>query len=459
MAPQPPSRPIPDNAYSRRLLEGGRGALDQIRNERRYYGTDLVGNNPVSATTGYPSAKQYAANTSTSDLFDQWLAQVTPGTYQQTVGRGDGKYAGYQTQGMMEAATRGLANQYQQQGRAQFDALNQLAGQRIDDTTSAYDTAFKGSNQGAADEAGMGKAYASVDNIQLALDNPNLDAMSMYYARLNAAQPVIRAKQNPQDWSVDSVTDPNGRTVTSVVPRVGADPANMPSPDEMMASAREADFVLRSAQAMPGMRANRNQYLAESLTPWYEQQAVPYMAQQLALQDMADQGRYAPYSVYGQQAAATLGIAPEIAAYWFTPEGDMEAANEQRAADIYAATGQTPEQYQAALDEMMKFGDAQTAQEEEDYQSALEGGIVGKTGFDAGALAASSDLPLDYLYSVVNSEAFDTAIADAEAAISADDIGALEKVVTDVSLDPANDPLLRVLLAMYNDRLPNDLLG
>lgn len=421
MSAQPP-RPTPNDQYSRALLEGGRGALDQIRRNRRYGGLDTVTNNPVTDATGYPSIKQYAANTTTSDLFDQWLAQVAPSTYQQTLGRGDGKYAGYQTLGLAEAATRGLANQYQQQGRAQFDALDQMAGQRIDDTMKVYDSAAKAIPHG-------GGAILQTDN---------LSDLSTHYARMNAAQPKIAAAQDGSAWS------PVG-AVKSIAGRIRPNP--------------EAQMVTESAAALKAEEPNIRAYLNDSLQPWYEQQAVPYLAQQLALQDMADQGRFAPYSVYGRQAAATLGIAPEIAADWFTPEGDMQAADAQRAADIYAATGQTPEQYTAALDEMMKLRDQQATQDEKDYQAALEGAITDKTGFDAGALAASSDLPLDYLYSVVGSDAFDTAIAAAQAAITADDLSALEKVVTDVAADPANDPLLRVLLAMYNDRLPNDLLG
>jgi hypothetical protein len=422
MPPQPP-RPIPDNVYSRRLLEGGRDALNDIRNERRYGGVGTMADNPVSASTGYPSAKQYAANTTTSDLFDQWLAQVAPGTYQQTVGRGDGKYAGYQTQGMMEAATRGLANQYQKQGRAQFDALDQMAGQRLDDTASTYDAAVKAIPHG-------GGAILQTDN---------LSDLSSHYARMNAAQPKIAVAQDASGWS------PVG-----AVKRAAASIQSIP----------EAQMVSESAAALESEEPDIRAYLNESLQPWYEQEAVPYMAQQLALQDMADQGRYAPYSVYGNQAAATLGIAPEIAAYWFDAEGDIAAANAQRAADIYEATGQTPEQYQAALDEMMKLGDEQYDADIDAQQVALEDGIADATGFDAGALAAASDLPMDGLYSVVSSEAFAEAVTAAREAISGNDPAALQQVVTDIAADPANDPLLRVLLAMYNDRLPNDpLLG
>jgi hypothetical protein len=414
MLPQPP-RP-PDNAYSRRLLEGGRDALNDIRNERRYGGVGTMADNPVSASTGYPSAKQYAANTTTSDLFDQWLAQVAPGTYQQTVGRGDGKYAGYQTQGMMEAATRGLANQFQKQGRAQFDALDQMAGRRLDDTASTYDAAVDAIPHG-------GGAMLQTDNL------PDL---STHYARMNAAQGKIRDVQRPD---------------------LAASPVSA-------STLEERQKVLDSAAALEAEAPNIRSYRDESLLPWYEQEAVPYMAQQLALQDMADQGRYAPYSVYGNQAAATLGIAPEIAAYWFDAEGDIAAANAQRAADIYAATGQTPEQYQAALDEMMKLGDQLADDDIDAQQVALEDGIANATGFDAGALAAASDLPMDGLYSVVSSEAFAEAVTAAREAISGNDPAALQQVVTDIAADPANDPLVRVLLAMYNDRLPNDpLLG
>jgi hypothetical protein len=311
MAPQPTQSP--QNTYSSALHDKGLAGLEEIRRARRY-GTDLIYNNPVTDMTrspanptGNPSYKSYGTQTSPSNLFDQWLTQVTPQQYQPSfTGRTpNGKYGGYSTLGLLKDSLQGQANMLRSQERSKFEALQQLANQNLDKVTQDYATA-------AGKDLNLVHDSAGTSN----LTNASVAQMADAYARRNAALPGVDKQQ--------------AKTVTD--------------------SANHAMWT-------------HNGQLADWTANEY--------GKQQGLYDLGSQGMNAPESLYAQRVGANMGISPDLLAGWYTPATDMRDRALQKSLAFIQRTGMTPEENIAALSEMLSTGKSQAAAADQNTLDAI----------------------------------------------------------------------------------------
>lgn len=422
-APYRQQRPTttPRSDYSRAILEGGANALTNVRQQRNF-GIDSVapGGNSVSNATQAFAPRQYRANAPTSVDYQNWVANYVPTSYQVLVGRGDGKYGGFETQSMLQDATRGLARQLQDESRYQFDALEQLANDRLDTLASNYNDA----------KAPIAQSVAQ----------------AKYFANLNARQDDIQAARTSRTQPATQTLRTPFTALNDAASRIGSQ--------------------LRARQALTSANTfaeDVNRYYKDTLDPWLAQTSE----RELALLDMAQQGQYAPLSVFGARAAAEYGVDPNIARDWFTLADDQANYEQLRAQDVFLTTGFYPDDYQAALDEVQRIEQAQIDAADTNFEMQQELAdayadevVVRETGLDATALSQSVDIPKLELAALIDSDQFRTARDRLAGIVSSDDTDDVKSerfaayLQDELATDLRNLPLIETLMAVYAEALP-----
>jgi hypothetical protein len=135
--PAPPSRP--PSQYTEMIRQRGLAGVREARQQLRY------GSAGVNAALTEGRTPVYAQPAKAdSELYDRWQRQVTPAAKSEAeymLGRTEeGPYAGFKTQGLLQNATRGRAEAIRRQDDEVFGALDQMAGDKLDQIEADYGT-------------------------------------------------------------------------------------------------------------------------------------------------------------------------------------------------------------------------------------------------------------------------------------------------------------------------------
>lgn len=448
MAPpiQPRKPPTPPSDYTAKIAESGLAGLDEARRARRYGVSGVQasldeGRRPVYATPAGGGSSAY----------DKWLADTAP-TYasdQYAFGRGDGKYAGWDTQGAMNDAISGRAQVLRDQSREMFGALDQMANENLDKVATDYATQR---------EANRVK-YQPQRTAIIDAAGADLDA----FAAANSDRPVRTqvgdktALIAPGAFSADRYNlmgQMPAEDYSSTAPTVPAQPQR---------SSNESGVGYSTAGQNTDLNAVTNQreaWVDDTLNPWAEREATKWLEQQ----DFAQQGYATPIQKYGLQAAAEYGVDPNYARGQFSDEGNIKDYVNQRDLEMLQATGMPYDQFMSAANAMLndqeqQATDSQSAYDDQ-YAQAVNDQVYQDTGGVIGAdkLAQQVGIAPDEVASVTSSPAFQQYTNEIYDALGANDADRVNLTMSNVLRDAAfRDPaLFSILQVVYKDYIPTD---
>ena len=127
-----PRRPI-NTDYTKQVAEQGMAAVNARKTGALFDPTNYNAALSWLASTGYgPSTSR--------DAYNEWMQGrgFSPSNYAITVGRGNGKYGGFQTLGLLKDAVRGQSELMRSADRASADQLSSLAKQYLDQAEQMY---------------------------------------------------------------------------------------------------------------------------------------------------------------------------------------------------------------------------------------------------------------------------------------------------------------------------------
>lgn len=449
-------RTAPQSDYTRQVAEGGIGALQQARQQRRYGLTGAEQNYRDGGASGVPGVFSYAGPTGKpNDMYDQWLSQVTPQGAPATgyaYGRTeDGAYAGFKNQGTLQAALRGRAENIRGQDQEMFAALEQMANQGLDQVEGTYATRRQ--------ENTDTERYAR--QIPTLPDQP-LNVIPTAAGQAPRAQPSRVGTGDGQFQSIRDVSDPSvyqqpmpEGVLGNIVATMGATVAQPRQQSTNKGLTRADSAAADRYTGMAEMQA-KTDYVNKDLNPWLANESAPLLEQQ----DFAQSGLATPIAMYAQRAGAEYGVDPNIVAGWYPNSSALTDARDQRDLAFLEQTGMTASDYEQALRDVERQQNAAaTAQDDQlaqDYAAAgyeLTGGQA-----TTSELANVTNLPVEDVYNILDSADYQFAQGKINEALSTQDLGYIEETMTSV-LDGAayTDPaMLNILQTIYKDYIPSD---
>lgn len=381
------SRPANDD-YTRAVAERG---LDAVRERRQ--SSQYTPNNQADAIkwlmdTGYSRQDQ-------TDGYDEWAQSqgFRPQGYDIAVGQGDGKYGGFDTLGMLQAAVDGRAEMSREQSRGQADQMSALAEQYLAQAEQQYGASMDGARRGMTDATGYSPEGAGARDL------------------LHSAMPFM---DEPNQGMFGAM----GRAVAKV-PQLGYDQG---------VAAHETDL---------------NGWLAETTDPYQEALAT------------AAQIKETPLREYGMKAAAEYGVDPMLAAGWYPEASQIQDFTDQRDLGAIDQFGMTQNEYEQMLAEMLTQDEQAQADELDAQQQQVADYIGSVTGMDASQLAQAAELDTNMLYNVVTDPAYEALNTELYSIIQQpiegpDDEKSMREQVTEAMDRAASDPVLyRVLAAQW----------
>lgn len=450
-------RPAPQSDYTRQVAEGGIGALQQARQQRRYGLTGAEQNYRDGGASGVPGVFSYAGPTGKpNDMYDQWLSQVTPQGAPDTgyaYGRTeDGAYAGFKNQGTLQAALRGRAENIRGQDQEMFRALEQMANQGLD---------------GLTDEYGQ-RRQENTDTERYARTIPTLPDVKPQVVPTSATGQTDRVQPSrigTEDGQFQSIRDQNDPSVYqqplpegvlgNIVSTVAASSRGTMPRSTSEGLNRSDSAAADRYTGMAEMQA-KTDYVNKDLNPWLANESAPLLDQQ----DFAQSGLATPIAMYAQRAGAEYGVDPNIVAGWYPNSSALTDARDQRDLAFLEQTGMTASDYEQALRDIERQQNAAaTAQDDQlaqDYAAAgyeLTGGQA-----TTSELANVTNLPVEDVYNILDSADYQFAQGKINEALSTQDLGYIEETMTSV-LDGAayTDPaMLNILQTIYKDYIPSD---
>ena len=135
------ARPANDE-YTRDVAARGVAAVRDRRQASQYTPNNRDAAIEHLMSTGYSSLGQ-------TDGYDEWAQSqgFRPQGYDIAVGQGDGKYGGFDTLGMLQAAVDGRAEMSREQSRSQADQMSALAEQYLAQAEQQYGAANWGTHK------------------------------------------------------------------------------------------------------------------------------------------------------------------------------------------------------------------------------------------------------------------------------------------------------------------------
>jgi hypothetical protein len=429
------SGPAPQSDYSRQVAEGGIDAYRQARQGRRWGLPAAQDNYQQTGVFGY----QAPTVTPDSEMYQQWLSDMTP-QYDPTVAYGfgrtaDGEYAGFKTQGALQAAIRGSAETRRAQDRERFAVLDEVAGQRLDNYERQYTDAQTNAEDFFADRHMWGNIGKPAGYI----GDP--DRNTLVYM-----QQVVEAMNN-------GTAPPATRAPSPTLPMVLTD--------------RGRELATGSPERFVGVGAGE-QFAENELNPWLAEVSTPDME----IQQFAQSGLATPLRQYAMQAGGDYGVDPYIVAGWYDEASAIGDAADRQTLDFLQQTGMTPTDYEQVLNEIEARNAAAINADQDSFDAATEQqtAMLDQAGLElTGGLATTSELagavnlPLQEVYDILDSADFQTSQQAIGDALATRDMEQVQATVVDV-LDRAavTDPaLLNVLQLIYKDYIPTgfDLYG
>lgn len=381
------SRPANDE-YTRDVAARGVAAVRDRRQASQYTPNNRDAAIEHLMSTGYSSLGQ-------TDGYDEWAQSqgFRPQGYDIAVGQGDGKYGGFDTLGMLQAAVDGRAEMSREQSRSQADQMSALAEQYLAQTEQQYGASMDGARQGMTDATGYSPEGAATRDL------------------LHSAMPFM---DEPNQGMFGAM----GRAVAKI-PQIGYD------------------------QGVARHEADLNGWLAETTDPYQEALAT------------AAQIKETPLREYGMKAAAEYGVDPMLAAGWYPEASQIKDFTDQRDLGAINQFGMTQNEYEQMLAEMTTQDEQAQADELDAQQQQVADYIGSVTGMDATQLAQAAELDTNMLYSVVTDPAYEALNTELYSIIQQpiegpDDEKSMREQVTEAMGRAASDPVLyRVLAAQW----------
>ena len=381
------SRPANDE-YTRDVAARGVAAVRDRRQASQYTPNNRDAAIEHLMSTGYSSLGQ-------TDGYDEWAQSqgFRPQGYDIAVGQGDGKYGGFDTLGMLQAAVDGRAEMSREMSREQADQMSALAEQYLARTEQQYGASMDGARRGLTDVTGYSPEGAGARDL------------------LRSAMPFM---DEPNQGMFGAMS----RAVAKV-PQLGYDQG---------VAAHETDL---------------NGWLAETTDPYQEALAT------------AAQIRETPLREYGMKAAAEYGVDPMLAAGWYPEASQIKDFTDQRDLGAIDQFGMTQNEYEQMLAEMTTQDEQAQADELDAQQQQVADYIGSVTGMDATQLAQAAELDTNMLYSVVTDPAYEALNTELYSIIQQpiegpDDEKSMREQVTEAMGRAASDPVLyRVLAAQW----------
>lgn len=435
----------PQSDYTRQVAEGGIGALQQARQQRRY---GLQGAQQNYGETGVFS---YAGPTAKpNDMYDQWLSEMTPqgapdGSY--AYGRTeDGAYAGFKNQGTLQAALRGRAETIRGQDQEMFQALDQMANQGLDQLDSQY----RQSEQDSADyQQGMIPKYADAQaKVDQFFPGQTLDKFGNPGKPTTVAQGIAGDAKAAAQAGINSIAD-------QVIAAAGGTPAARAQAEPIVLTDQGRAFYDAPRSEQSAVK-QQTRYVGQELQPWLANESAPLLEQQ----DFAQSGLATPIAMYAQRAGAEYGVDPNIVAGWYPNSSALTDARDQRDLQFLEQTGMTASDYEQALAALEREQNAATDGAVDQQTQALDMAGYELTGGQAttSELAGATNLPLEDVYNILDSADYQTGQQMINDALSTQDLAYIEETMTSV-LDGAafSDPaLLNIFQTIYKDYIPSD---
>lgn len=397
--PAPPPRP--PSQYTEMIRQRGLAGVREARQQLRY------GSAGVNDALTQGRTPVYTQPTKAdSELYDRWQKQVTPAAMPEAgymLGRTEeGPYAGFKTQGLLQAATQGRAESIRRQDDEVFGALDQMAADKLDQVEKSY--------RSKQDEVRSGMRRDDIMDAERQRIRSNMEYMS---GRRTNPVPAIRQRQAAFTTRVDDG-------------RVDTDP-----------------------------------YVQNELNPWLESSSAPLLEQQA----FAAQVRRTPIAEYAQRAGAEYGVDPNIVGGWYTDASAIGDARNRRDLDMLDTTGMTWADTQSALNAMEGDQNQMDTSVLSEQDQMLEDEILQNTGGLASGkeLASKTGMTMTDVADVLGTDAFAEYSAAIYDALATNDAGTVEDTVTSV-MDTAafQDPgLFNILQVLYKDYIPDtyDLYG
>lgn len=384
-----------NRSYTDDIAARGLQAILDRRSQQRY-GRTAQDQALASYMQGDPFVGQQ------SPMYDAYRQSMRPQGYQQSFGRGDGKYNGWDTQGLMTTELRGQAEMLREQDRMRAQALQSM----IEDRLSGFEDRY--------------------------LDN--LNDLSGTYQVQNTAAPgwqAGRAATAGKAPVYDRVDDEMGSGIAAALKnRVHAD------------QAQGAEII---GEDDPRVLYNK------ALGDWLDRASDPW----LDAGDFASQVEQTPLRDYAFQAGAQLGIDPALVAGWYPESSQIGDFTQQRDLESIDMAGMPYSEYQRALQQMQSDSEQAYSDQDAAWQEQASNDIFNQYGIDGRQLASSAQMTLDQLMSAVNSDNFLTLEQEVSAALSSGglDEDTLNEIVAAANGDPATQ---RALLAIYTPYLSGD---
>lgn len=444
-------RTAPQSDYTRQVAEGGIGALQQARQQRRYGLTGAEQNYRDGGASGVPGVFSYAGPTGKpNDMYDQWLSQVTPQGAPATgyaYGRTeDGAYAGFKNQGTLQAALRGRAENIRGQDQEMFTALDQMANQGLDQLTSQYGQ----SEQDSADyQQSMVPKYAEAQNkVDQFFPGQSLDRMGNPGKPATVAQGIVGDAKATAQAGINSIAD-------QVIAAAGGRPTARAQAEPIVLTDQGRAFYDAPRSEQSAVK-QQTRYVGQELKPWLANESAPLLDQQ----DFAQSGLATPIAAYAQRAGAEYGVDPNIVAGWYPNSSALTDARDQRDLAFLADQGMTASDYEQALRDMERQQNAAATTQDDQLAQDYDAAGYELTGGQAttSELANVANLPIEDVYDILDSADYQFAQGKINEALSTKDIGYIEETMTSV-LDGAafSDPaMLNILQTIYKDYIPSD---
>lgn len=196
MAPPRPSNKPRNESFTQDVIARGADAFKDRRTSQQY-------DRSMYQQAFQQMGGQYQPYQQ-SGQYDQWRQQqgFMPDNYTPTFGRtDDGAYAGFKTQGLLQAAVKGAGESLRDQDRYQAQALQQMADQQLQSVMSQYEAGQKDTDPvKAAQMQHMPSPGSSSDMDPMTLlraDRMNRDADREQRAKLAHNEDVAR-------WAADA---------------------------------------------------------------------------------------------------------------------------------------------------------------------------------------------------------------------------------------------------------------
>lgn len=123
-----------NNSYTQDIAQNGLEAIQRRRDAQRM-GRTMQREALQAFLAGDPYAGKAGSN---SQAFQMYAQQYRPQSYPVSFGRGDGKYNGWDTQGLMTTELKGRAEMLREQDKARAQALNDLIDQQLSQLQDTY---------------------------------------------------------------------------------------------------------------------------------------------------------------------------------------------------------------------------------------------------------------------------------------------------------------------------------